>query len=798
MNPDDRAVADRDRALPGLRTLLDPVAFESRLREAWPRLPDGPVIPRYIRYKPGTNCLAAFELGSGDKALPIYAKAHRPDDAIKFDHASKRSRADGRYGLGRACRFREGLVISLFPNDSKLRHLDVLASESQRNRFLAKLFPDHGDVSRYCLSRLRYKPERRLVVRVHRPETLDAVVKFYTRGAYPDSRRRAHAFGASVQFEPVPVIAQSDRHRALAFPWMPGRVFSDIIACKDSLHAARQIGAALASLHAQPGNGLICCDRAMDLARYRSVFESISLLVPALSETAGLVLRNLASRLVDLSFRPAPIHGDFYAEQVLVEGARTFVLDFDRSRLSDPATDLGSFMAHLERDQLRGTISRAHAAEVSDAFVDGYHSTSDSDMTPRIAVRSAAALFEMVLHPFRLREPDWLGSTERILAGCLSMLANKRTLCTGAPPPTRIHSRRKHALSIDDPSTALADPTMPFLSDVSDPETIMAHFGPLIGVGGSKGEIRPTALSVRRHKPGRRCLIEVRFNRTTPGKPDRSISVLGKVRAKGLDMASFRAYQALYRGEFGPASGDGIMIPEPLGHIRPFRMWVQRTIPGSTATTFSPHPTGPIVARRIARALAKLHACPVRPERTHTLEDELNILRTRLPKAGEIRTAWASRIDAILSACDRLAASIDIRPPCPIHRDFYPDNVLVNGGDLYLIDFDLFCMGDPALDAGNFAGHLIEQSLRSREDFSFIPSTMKAFEEAVVAEDGEGFWHSVDAYTTLTLVRHIYLSTCFPDRTHTTGPLLSLCEQRLSPFSRSLISRPAERCMEEI
>ena len=35
---------------------------------------------------------------------------------------------------------------------------------------------------------------------------------------------------------------------------------------------------------------------------------------------------------------------------------------------------------------------------------------------------------------------------------------------------------------------------------------------------------------------------------------------------------------------------------------------------------------------------------------------------------------------------------------------------------LWLIDFDLYCLGDPGLDAGNFIGHVTEQALRQYGD----------------------------------------------------------------------------------
>jgi hypothetical protein len=45
--------------------------------------------------------------------------------------------------------------------------------------------------------------------------------------------------------------------------------------------------------------------------------------------------------------------------------------------------------------------------------------------------------------------------------------------------------------------------------------------------------------------------------------------------------------------------------------------------------------------------------------------------------------------------------------------------------------------------------------------------------------DEPGARAAVRAYTTLTLVRHIHISSQFPDRQHCTLPLLDLCESRL-------------------
>jgi hypothetical protein len=56
----------------------------------------------------------------------------------------------------------------------------------------------------------------------------------------------------------------------------------------------------------------------------------------------------------------------------------------------------------------------------------------------------------------------------------------------------------------------------------------------------------------------------------------------------------------------------------------------------------------------------------------------------------------------------------------------------------------------------------------------------RALEERFVELSGERIRASVKAYTTLTLVRHIHLSTLFERRRHTTEALLELCEERLA------------------
>src|ERR1041384_6961558 len=149
-------------------------------------------------------------------------------------------------------------------------------------------------------------------------------------------------------------------------------------------------------------------------------------------------------------------------------------------------------------------------------------------------------------------------------------------------------------------------------------------------------------------------------------------------------------------------------------------MWLQRKAPGQDSTVVLARPDGEKVARRIAEAIHKLHRANVKPDRSHTLNDELRILHEKLPLVSEAKPQLREKIVQILAACDRLAASLNPPTPCGIHRDFYPAQVLVDGPRICLLDFDLYCLGDPALDIGNFIGHLTELGLRQHENPNFF------------------------------------------------------------------------------
>lgn len=336
----------------------------------------------------------------------------------------------------------------------------------------------------------------------------------------------------------------------------------------------------------------------------------------------------------------------------------------------------------------------------------------------------------------------------------------------------------RHVVVID-PFDVARDQTMSTLALALKPLHVQHEFErALPHLTGGNGVLAVRSIRVTRYKPKRRCVIEYDIEVKRPDAPTERVTMIGKVRAGRFGNAGYRLLKAFWDGGFGSDSPDGISVPEPVGTLPKFQMWLQRKVSGRVSSELLMSPDLDLV-RRIPAAARKIHEAGIPAERTHTVADELRILRERLSAVAKAELRWADRLGRVLEAAERLGAALPEPVPCGIHRDFYPDQVIVNGNRLYVVDFDLYCEGDPGLDIGNFLGHITEHSLRTRGDPGALAGLEQAVEERFVELAGEATRTSVRAYATLTLARHISLSTTLPDRGTSTGALLELCEERL-------------------
>jgi Ser/Thr protein kinase RdoA (MazF antagonist) len=116
--------------------------------------------------------------------------------------------------------------------------------------------------------------------------------------------------------------------------------------------------------------------------------------------------------------------------------------------------------------------------------------------------------------------------------------------------------------------------------------------------------------------------------------------------------------------------------------------------------------------RMAARALGKLHTCPLRVDRQYQMEEQIATLKWGVSKAiqvcPDLAGLLAQRLGGILESAHALRCDF----PVLVHQDFQYNQVLIGSDTVTIIDLDTLCNGDAALDLGNFLAHLKWKSLQ--------------------------------------------------------------------------------------
>ena len=424
LSPLDADLVRRDPALPGLGIVLDPEALVDVLRRSLPEADLGSVRATYVKYKPGTNCLAGYQLTVAGTVVDVYAKAYGVNASKKLQKAHEQPGQSGALGPGRIPLDDCQVVVSAFPNDAKVRALPSLAEAETRLRLLGELFPDRPTLSEGTVQRLVYKPERRYVARLLTEDGAQAVLKLYTQPGYEDVLRHQVSYEERSPLRLASRLGESDRYASLAFEWLPGRLLSEaILDPQFDAHAVTTVGAAIAQLHAQAPVGLTGVTREAEVSTLLSEATMLRLICPHLAQRANALAQLMAAHLVNRPPVYCLIHGDFHARQVLLHDDTVAILDLDRAVCADPMIDLGLFGAHLEREVIRGHLPASRVAPLVQALLDGYAATTGLPTVDEIQLYTAVELLRLAPRFFRYREPDWperieasLGRVETILA----------------------------------------------------------------------------------------------------------------------------------------------------------------------------------------------------------------------------------------------------------------------------------------------------------------------------------------------------------------------------------------------
>ena len=781
LHPPDAKVAAADLQLPVLRAILDDDAALALIAKHVPDLKPTAARCTYLRYKPHTSCLAAFTISTSEGERTFHLTAHQISAVDKLTKGNRANHSPDLRWPAPIIIPELAIVISPFPYDKELPSLEQVATVEARTQLLSRLSPKNKDLISAKWTTLRYKPERRYVARLDGGNQAKAILKFHSEKVYAHSRRAAKSLGSLPGINTARPIGHSDRHRVVLLKWLKGESLANFIsAAQLPSDAMRNVGRLLARLHTQQTSKLPHRTAERESQEIHRSVEDLAVILPSIRALLQKVSRKCIEQLSQLPPVAVPIHGDCHPQQFLVDEKDIAIIDLDSAALGQPGNDLGNFLAHLEREVLQNRLQRSLCDQLTKELTTGYSEKTSLINHYDIKTYLATGLVRLAHEPFRYRQPNWHVQTEQLIERANSILeeVDRRPKAFNKPEDyPKTAKRISGKVKVIDPFRVSHDNKLPNVSKAIDPSFATQYIAPIIQQTFEDEPLEIRSIRVLRHKPGRRCLIEYSC---ASNIGNRDVTVLGKIHAKSKHESSHRLQQTLWQSEFHYESEDGISVARPVGTVPECQMWLQESVAGASGWDALLRPSGEAVAAQISAAAHKLHQADIITERMHTIEDEMNILEEKLPLVGRHLPRLKSRINAVLLMCKELATSVPASDPVGIHRDFYPDQIVIDGDRLYVLDHDLYCMGDPTLDIGNFCGHLIEHSLRIHGH----PNAYAKFQDELcnqfVSLRKENCFATINAYTTLTLVRHIFLSTRFADRASKTNLILDHCESALA------------------
>ena len=113
------------------------------------------------------------------------------------------------------------------------------------------------------------------------------------------------------------------------------------------------------------------------------------------------------------------------------------------------------------------------------------------------------------------------------------------------------------------------------------------------------------------------------------------------------------------------------------------------------------------ITRLAAATLVSLHRLQGESPDVQSLQTQVEKLRPQVALLHLLAPLLAQQVEALLQQIEQLGAGFSAVAPCLVHGDFSPGQLLLmEKGQIGVIDFDSACLGDPALDVGNFMAKL--------------------------------------------------------------------------------------------
>ena len=314
-------------------------------------------VGKKIGYVPGRECVVPYELKFDDKEKGQAVATFVPDVGVLENILA--ANAPGAVLLrDHRC------LIEFFPHDWCMPSLPKVMDAAAMTPRLVDALSLDGEWTGEC-EVARYRPHMRCTLRYHLTSTDgDRRMVLYVK-VYAD-----HEPAGRIAHSQADVRAQAEA-RGIYIP-RPAAVFEDlnVVVMKEVAgHSMTQLleggpaqarevtriaAATMATYHGLTHGDPKARTLSGEIARWRNNVPELDMIAPAFADSVHGLLDTI-ERTTDHSDHVALclIHGDAKPTHLMMHGDQVGIIDFDRACLGDPALDVGAFVAHFRKFDMR-------------------------------------------------------------------------------------------------------------------------------------------------------------------------------------------------------------------------------------------------------------------------------------------------------------------------------------------------------------------------------------------------------------------------------------------------------------
>ena len=317
-----------------------------------------------------------------------------------------------------------------------------------------------------------------------------------------------------------------------------------------------------------------------------------------------------------------------------------------------------------------------------------------------------------------------------------------------------------------------ADAALPALGSMTDGDAAARLIERLLDASGRCQGIRIAGCRpyVMRHKPGSRCTVAYELELAADAPADWPRSVVAKTYWGEKGRVAWNGMRDLWRAPI--ARAGTVALAEPLAFSADDRVVLQRSIPHRTTLKAmlreclgaGAGDTSALAAalRRSGRGLAELHACGLQPADDRSWGDERTEAGDIVDRLAALTRSLDGAVSGLLDELDRRIAAAGEQSLVPSHGSFRPAQVVIGEhGAIGFIDFDSFCLAEPAADCALFCSSLRDTGLRTLREarggddaghLARLDALATAFldayaDTAPVCRERVELWEALDALT---------------------------------------------------